>query len=763
MYRSSLFTKLFLLLLFACAMFFVGTYYYAIPLIDQRIYGIEVRAGKTSLNNLYSLLKQSKQDVAAWEQYSLNSHKNNLKNLINIADKLLHSIYVRYSEHKLTMQQARAEAIAIISNFRYDKNNYLYLLDYNGTFIYHPDPKLNGNNGIDICDINGKKVVAPIIDKARAAGAAFHDYWWRRLGADKPSHKLSFSKNLPEWGWVIGSGTYLDDIAVESKQRRDQMILFLREYIRNSRIATNGYMYIFDGDLNMVIHPNANIEGTNFRTLKDPITNKSIGEELIAAAHSDNHSLVYMWDKPSDPGHYIYKKIAWVRYLSEYDYYVASSVYLDDLSSSGHLLAVRLLQVTAVTAISLLGIGMLLIMSISTAIKKLASTANCIVDGNLDIKADIRRSDEIGKLADSFNQMVDKLREQIDLLEERVTLRTTTLTATVEQLEQNSEESQVLRQANEMLQACRNEQEANEAIRIIMQKAFTANHGALFSLVYEGKKLQIGAEWNGDMATDTYFNHDACIGLRHGSTYVMTSLEQQLPCPHLGNNLSCISICVPVTAYGETFGILHQQLPQNSDENSVKRTLRMMEHISEYLANTVANLRLRARLQQQSVRDPLTGLFNRRYMDEALKLEESRALRNASQLAIMMLDVDHFKNFNDNYGHEIGDEALRQLGKLLRKYFRESDVPCRYGGEEFLIIMPNATLEQCHDKAEQLRSAVAGQLKVFHNGETIGITISIGVALFPQHGSHIHAAIKQADKALYRAKEQGRNRVVSAE
>jgi diguanylate cyclase (GGDEF)-like protein len=170
-----------------------------------------------------------------------------------------------------------------------------------------------------------------------------------------------------------------------------------------------------------------------------------------------------------------------------------------------------------------------------------------------------------------------------------------------------------------------------------------------------------------------------------------------------------------------------------------------------------------ARLRELSIRDPLTGLFNRRYMEEVLALEMSRAVRKQYPIGIIMADIDHFKRFNDTHGHAAGDAILVQVGNLLRTHVRSSDVTCRYGGEEFILILPEASREITQIRAEKMRED-ASQLHVQYEDQTLEpVTLSLGVAIFPDHGSTIEALFGAADTALYCAKREGRDRVVVAD
>ena len=178
---------------------------------------------------------------------------------------------------------------------------------------------------------------------------------------------------------------------------------------------------------------------------------------------------------------------------------------------------------------------------------------------------------------------------------------------------------------------------------------------------------------------------------------------------------------------------------------------------------SVANIRLREALHTQSVKDPLTGLHNRRYLSEMLEREVRRSIRSEQSLGILLLDLDHFKNFNDTYGHDAGDAVLRETASFLSKSVRAEDVVCRFGGEEFVVILPTADLTASHAGAEKIRAKLH-ELTVLHHGQSLGmIRVSIGVAALPQHDTSPEELIAAADAALYRAKREGRDRVISAE
>jgi diguanylate cyclase (GGDEF)-like protein len=183
--------------------------------------------------------------------------------------------------------------------------------------------------------------------------------------------------------------------------------------------------------------------------------------------------------------------------------------------------------------------------------------------------------------------------------------------------------------------------------------------------------------------------------------------------------------------------------------------------LAEDMALALANLRLRETLRSQAIRDPLTGLFNRRYLEETMAREINRVKRQETPLGVIMMDLDHFKRYNDTFGHSAGDELLSAMGILLKSQIRGEDIACRYGGEEFLVIMPGTSLEVALERAETLRQAVK-EMHLQHPG-LHPTTLSLGVAVYPDHGDTELQLIQSADAALYRAKQAGRDRVVAAE
>jgi diguanylate cyclase (GGDEF)-like protein len=215
---------------------------------------------------------------------------------------------------------------------------------------------------------------------------------------------------------------------------------------------------------------------------------------------------------------------------------------------------------------------------------------------------------------------------------------------------------------------------------------------------------------------------------------------------------------VPLLAQGELLGVLH--LKVGAHGRTFDTRFRFVMTVAEHVSLAIANLKLRETLRSQSIRDPLTGLFNRRYMEESLEREMRRAARGRHPVGIIMLDLDHFKRFNDTYGHEAGDDLLRRVGATLQRSIRAEDIACRYGGEEFTLIMPEASLVDAGLRAESIRESIKA-LGADPRRQAFGsVTISGGVATFPDHGPTGDTVLRAADAALYQAKARGRDRIV---
>lgn len=324
-------------------------------------------------------------------------------------------------------------------------------------------------------------------------------------------------------------------------------------------------------------------------------------------------------------------------------------------------------------------------------------------------------------------------------------------------LEQRTREITLLAELGELLASCQTTEDAYAIIAELGASLFPGASGKVM-LLDDGGQADLLSAW-GDHTAGGQFERGDCWALRRGRPHVVRDTSVGLVCPHLHGRLPAAYLCIPLVAQDDVLGIFHLAQEHGSLGDGRQQ---LATTVAEHIALALANLRLRERLRNQSVRDPLTDLFNRRYLEEALRLEAQRAARSARGLALMMLDIDHFKSFNDQFGHDAGDLVLREFGRLLRSQIRGGDIACRFGGEEFTLILPEINPEDALARAEQIRVAVAAMRLTLRGQSLGGLTCSIGIAVYPDHATTIEECLSAADRALYQAKALGRNRAVLA-
>jgi len=345
---------------------------------------------------------------------------------------------------------------------------------------------------------------------------------------------------------------------------------------------------------------------------------------------------------------------------------------------------------------------------------------------------------------------------------------TVKLTGWADSMEQRGRELPLLGEMGEILQGCRVSDEAYRVVGRFAPQLFPGAGGELGMLTPAKDQVEGVASWGSSAERNHTFPPGACWALKRRALHAVEDPETGTVCAHVARGLAVGYVCIPLLAHGEVLGVLHvEDAPDTAGPSATPRHVREAKRqlavsVAQHIALAFSNLRLQEALRQQAIRDPLTDLFNRRYMEESLEREISRATRRGTPLGIIMLDIDYFKRFNDTYGHDAGDSLLRVVAGFLKTHVRGEDIPCRYGGEEFTLILPGAPLEVSAQRAEQLRKGIEG-LRPEHEGRPLGsVTLSLGVAVFPDHGATGDAVIRAADAALYRAKQAGRNRVAVA-
>jgi diguanylate cyclase (GGDEF)-like protein len=387
---------------------------------------------------------------------------------------------------------------------------------------------------------------------------------------------------------ILCSGIYLDDIRRQVEIRKNELLDKLRDIVLNTRIGKNGYLYIFD-ERKILIHPNRDLEGMRTSDVLEPNKKRPIFDALKAAAKS-GRPYRYKWDRLDDRHRYVYDKISWVRYVPSLDMYVASSVYVDDITSISRKLCYEIYGLAGGILLFALLFGGFTLRKIIHPVERLEKAAREISEGNLNVRTNIRTSDELGKLSTSFDGMVERLQRHIADLDAIVEKKT-------------------------------------EAIRRL------------------------------------------------------------------------------------------------------------------------------------AITDALSGLYNRRYFNEKASELFQDALKEGKDFSVLMIDIDNFKRINDDYGHLKGDEVIRIVGEVLRQAIRRSDKACRYGGEEFIVLMPDTHEKEAFEVAERIRKNVKRLVKEKLDGMNVSVSIGIARTDFSRD-SGIERVVDRADEALYRAKKEGKDKTV---
>ncbi len=318
-----------------------------------------------------------------------------------------------------------------------------------------------------------------------------------------------------------------------------------------------------------------------------------------------------------------------------------------------------------------------------------------------------------------------------------------------------------------LLHACTSREEVFRLVPERLRRLFPGASGCIALRSQSGNRVESVAKW-GICNSDQIFSPDQCWALRRGRVHVHPGGRSDPRCSHLLGEGP--SVCIPLIENGLATGTLsiqdddppHPVPDPELDAQAFARRRQLASTVAEHIALAMANLALRESLRSQAVRDPLTGLYNRRYMQEFLDRELHSARRKHRPLAVLMLDLDHFKRYNDNFGHSLGDKALAAVGEALLRSVRAEDIACRYGGEEFTLVLPECSLEQATVRANQIRQRLK-EYQALNAGQFADrITVSIGVAAFDETTDRVDLLLNFADEALYEAKRAGRDRVVAA-
>jgi len=331
------------------------------------------------------------------------------------------------------------------------------------------------------------------------------------------------------------------------------------------------------------------------------------------------------------------------------------------------------------------------------------------------------------------------------------------LVASVVELQRRDEEMKSLIRLNDLLQSCTTQAEAYQVVAHVAIELFAGQSGCLALLSSVDRHLETVARWGDETILKSSFSLEDCWALRRGKLNEVSDPRTDLLCHHFVHQPQDGYLCVPLIVQSGTTGLLCLTGATEKAIGSVTRQQLAVE-VGETIKLSLSNLKLREELREQAIHDPLTGLCNRRYLEENLVRELHRARRGNSPLCVVMLDLDNFKSFNDTFGHDAGDALLRELAQVMQNKLRKSDICCRYGGDEFVLVVPDSSVADTRQRVEQI--CVLMKEKQIRPDR---ITVSAGIAVVSEKGCTAAELLQAADTAMYAAKRAGRNRVVVCE
>lgn len=661
-----------------------------------------------------------------------------------------------------------------ILSLRFGKTGYPYIMDSKGLLIIHP--KLQGTNIYDSRDDNGRMFIKEICKKKNGKII----YPWKNPGEKKARKKLVIFNYIPEMDWIIASSSYLEEFYHPLTTIGYSMavtILFMLTliipltWLLSSRLATplqkminvfeSGAKADFSNRLDIRWGGEMDRVAENYNKFIDKLQKTSrqlqTSEEQFRSIFENSVEGIF---QVSYQGNFLAVNPAMATMLG----YDSPVKFMKTIRGSEQQLFKDPARIQEILGL-LKGQDILRGIQVQLIRKDRKSIwISFNAKAYRDKAGDVRYLE--GFLSDITEQRRSEraLKQSHEELENRVDERTRELSDRVMELELRNDQSALLQKMSEMIQVCHTADEIFQVLHQYFTAFFPKSSGQFFIYSPEGECLDPLVNW-GNLSKETapVLTED-CWALRRDKPYLMDKARSSLPCAHMDDSEVSLSLCVPMISHGEILGMLHIRFPRSiapPGEGFHRIALqRIALKITQHIALALVNINLRQSLKQQSIQDPLTGLYNRRFLDKNMKREAARMVRYHYNVGIIMIDVDRFKLFNDTHGHECGDAVLKALGGFLSSHVRAGDMACRYGGEEFVLMLINTSLENAVQKAESLCQKVRDMLKILYNESIFTITISLGVAVCPLHGKDLETTLTMADQALYRAKEAGRDQVV---
>ena len=507
--------------------------------------------------------------------------------------------------------------------------------------------------------------------------------------------------------------------------------------IRQLHFGENNYFWINDINYRMVMHPTRpELDGIDQSDFKDP-TGKFIFKEFVDASRRDGSGFIeYLWPKPGTTQPV--KKIAFVKLYEPWGWVIGGGVYVDDIEKDLRQLRINLMTGTAIFAVVTLSVAWIIGVNITRPLHKVMQGLEDVAEGQTGItlarRIDMTATDEIGLLTTKFNDLMESLH------------RLSVFKKVIE------------------------EDASLEQVYLRLHWVFTETIGIAECVIYEisatgGSMRQACpiAIDDGDLFCNPEILSDCelCKAKRTGHIIDSTTFPSVCTMFHDPDG-SRIHYCFPIIVGGGTVGVILFRSTRALGLDQARQTrarIGKAEHYINESLSVIETKRLMGNLRESSLRDPLTGLHNRRYLQECMENLVASMIRRKKSIGVIMCDIDYFKQVNDVHGHHAGDLVLKETAAMIAKSIRQADVVIRFGGEEFLAILLDINGGESLEVAEKIRRNIEGARFKLSDG-ILQKTISLGISEFPDDSGTLWQCIKFADVALYRAKNQGRNQSV---
>ena len=452
-FKSKIYLKTIIALSLMSFIFTFAVSLFIMPQIDNTITKLENDNVNLIFENTINIVNSEYNKIEKFKTKSLEEHKKMLHETTNVAWSILDTKYKQYLLAKNQEKQLKIknDALQLIENLRYKEDGYFWIHDFSLNMVMHPfQSSLNGKSVSQYSDPNGIYLFQDMLSKINEKNEGFVRYSWPKPGHDTPQEKISFVKGFPQWKWIIGTGTYIDDIEKEVLLIKQDIVEKIKNSIKSIKISKSGYAFIFDENGNVLYHPDKEMMFKNLKDFPNPTTKKSFFEFFKNVSETKTQQATYIWNKHDDKTNFKYKKISWVNYLPNAKIYIAITGYEDEVKEISNDIESLLIQYSSIKFILILFFSLLFLGMIIRPIISLSKLSKKVQSGNYNVRSKLQRDDEIGELSDAFNSMIDEISSQINNLEVTVEQQTSSLTKNAEGLEKIIGSTSLLLQINSL-------------------------------------------------------------------------------------------------------------------------------------------------------------------------------------------------------------------------------------------------------------------------------------------------------------------------